>query len=69
ACHIVSAIMTITATGYNSLYWAAFVGALGNGTVEAVINPVVATMYPRHKTKWLNVLHAGWPAGLMLAGV
>jgi MFS family permease len=61
--------MTITADGYQALYWAAFVGALGNGTVEAVINPVVATMYPREKTKWLNILHAGWPAGLMLAGM
>jgi len=68
-CHIVSAIMTMRASGYSELYWAAFVGALGNGTVEAVINPVVATMYPREKTKWLNILHAGWPGGLMLAGV
>jgi MFS family permease len=69
ACHLVSAVMTIMATGYSSLYWAAFVGALGSGTVEAVINPVVATMYPKEKTRWLNVLHAGWPGGLMLAGI
>ncbi|MBC8346246.1 MAG: MFS transporter, partial [Candidatus Marinimicrobia bacterium] len=43
--------------------------ALGNGTVEAVINPVVATMFDRDKTKWLNILHAGWPAGLVGAGL
>ncbi|NUN95397.1 MAG: MFS transporter, partial [Candidatus Omnitrophica bacterium] len=60
-CHIVSAIMTITAKNYDMLYWGTFIVALGNGTVEAVINPVVATMFPREKTKWLSILHAGWP--------
>ena len=48
------------------LYWGTFILALGNGTVEAVINPAVATIYPKEKTKWLNILHAGWPAGLVL---
>ncbi|HMO12558.1 MAG TPA: MFS transporter [Pirellulaceae bacterium] len=42
---------------------------LGNGTVEAFINPVVATIYSREKTKWLNILHAGWPGGLVLGGL
>ena len=56
-------------TGYWVLYLGSFVGALGNGTVEAVINPVVATMFNRDKAKWLNILHAGWPGGLVLGGV
>ena len=44
--------------------------ALGNGTCEAVINPLTATLFPRSKTHWLNILHAGWPAGLILgAGI
>jgi MFS family permease len=68
-CHVVSAVMTITATGYQSLYWAMFIVALANGTVEAVINPVVATLFSREKTKWLNILHAGWPGGLVLGGI
>jgi len=55
--------------GYWMLYIGNFVVALGNGTVEAVINPVVATMYSREKTKWLNILHAGWPGGLVLGGI
>ena len=42
---------------------------LGNGTVEAFINPVVATMFSKAKTKWLNILHAGWPGGLVLGGL
>ena len=68
-CHVVSAILTVTAKGYWSLYWATFIVALGNGTVEAYINPVVATIFSKEKTKWLNILHAGWPGGLVLGGV
>ena len=55
------------AFGY--LYWGSVVLGLGNGTVEAFINPVVATMFSREKTKWLNILHAGWPGGLVLGGI
>ena len=68
-CHIVSAVVTIFAVGYWSLYIGTFIAALGNGTVEAVINPVVATVYSREKTKWLSILHAGWPGGLVLGGI
>ena len=68
-CHVVSFIMTYTATGYDSLYWATFIVALGNGTVEAYINPVAATMFKKDKTKWLNILHAGWPGGLVIGGI
>jgi MFS family permease len=46
-----------------------FILALGNGTIEAFINPVVATMFTKAKTKWLNILHAGWPGGLVVAGM
>jgi len=56
-------------TAYNLIYWGSLIFALGNGTVEAFINPVVATMYPKEKTKWLNILHAAWPGGLVLAGI
>ena len=68
-CHIISAIVTIFATGYWMLYIGTFIVALGNGTVEAYINPVVATMFNKDKTKWLNILHAGWPGGLVLGGL
>ena len=77
-CHVVSAIITIYAVtipaaessrAYWTLYIGTFIVALGNGTVEAVINPVVATLFNRDKTKWLNILHAGWPGGLVLGGL
>ncbi len=35
---------------------------------EAVANPLVATLYPQNRTHFLNILHASWPAGLVLGG-
>lgn len=69
ACHIASAALLLVADSYATMYLGTFVLALGNGTVEAYINPVVATVYTREKTKWLNILHAGWPGGLVLGGI
>jgi len=67
--HVASAVVTIFATGYWMLYVGTFMMAIGNGIVEAVVNPVVATMFPTQKTKWLAILHAGWPGGLVLGGL
>ncbi|HVU26287.1 MAG TPA: MFS transporter [Verrucomicrobiae bacterium] len=55
--------------GYQLLYWGSIILGLGNGSVEAFANPVVATMFNTDKTKWLNRLHAGWPGGLVLGGL
>lgn len=68
-CHIVSAVITIFADGYWMLYWGTFIAALGNGTIEAAINPMVATLYKEDKTKWLTILHGGWPGGMVLGGL
>lgn len=61
------------ASGQKAGYWLLYAGtvlmALGNGTVEAVINPAVATIYHDSKSKWLNILHAGWPSGLVVSGI
>ncbi len=77
--HIIWAIMGVSAyfiskggdttTAYSMLYWGSLILGLANGTVEAFINPVVATMFSQNKTKWLNILHAGWPGGLVIAGM
>ncbi|MED5330656.1 MAG: MFS transporter [Planctomycetota bacterium] len=61
-----SGVLTFTAESYGALYFAAFCAGLGHGIVEAVINPICATVYPKEKTKWLTILHASWPAGLAL---
>ncbi len=67
--HFTSALLTIFATSFTMLYFATFIFALSNGIVEAVINPVVATIYEKNKTHWLNILHAGWPGGLVFGGL
>jgi MFS family permease len=75
-----SAVLTTLAAPYAfqtsgkaGAYWCLYVGqllfSLGNGTCEAVINPLTASLYPRNKTHWLNILHAGWPGGLVLGAL
>jgi MFS family permease len=66
---ILSVVLTIFAPGYSVLYVATLLSGFGNGLVEAVINPLIATMYPKDKTHKLNVLHAWWPGGQIIAGV
>jgi MFS family permease len=77
--HVSSAVVTLAASyafdsfgkdaTYGCLYIGAFLFSLGNGTCEAVINPLTATLYPKNKTHWLNILHAGWPGGLILGAL
>lgn len=69
ACHLVSLVLTLRADGFTSFYWSTLLVAVANGTVESFINPVVATVFSKDKSKWLNILHAGWPAGLALGAL
>lgn len=50
---------------FKFLYWGTFLFAVANGTLEAVANPLVATLFPTKRTHYLNILHASWPAGLV----
>jgi MFS transporter, DHA2 family, metal-tetracycline-proton antiporter len=69
-CHFLAIGLTLMAKPDNDLlYWGTFTVALANGTVEALINPVVATLFKKDKSKWLNILHAGWPAGIALGSI
>ena len=74
--HVLSAFITFAATAgqaqgtaYMFLYLGTFVFALANGTLEAVANPLVSTLFPHNRTHYLNILHASWPAGLVLGGL
>lgn len=74
--HVLSAFITFAASkgqaqdaAYNFLYWGTFVFALANGTLEAVANPLVSTLFPNNRTHYLNILHASWPAGLVIGGL
>jgi hypothetical protein len=56
-----------------SVYWVLWGGVallgVGWGLVEAVINPLITTLYPDAKTARLNTLHAWWPGGLIIGGL
>jgi MFS family permease len=74
--HLLSALVTFAATegqaqatAYMFLYLGTFIFALANGTLEAVANPLVSTLFPGNRTHYLNILHASWPAGLVLGGL
>lgn len=77
--HAASAVVTFAATPIYGMYGkdgafmclnaGMWLFALGNGTCEAVINPLTASLFPKNKTHWLNILHAGWPLGLILGVV
>ncbi len=73
--HILSAVITLYPSAgmdadlaYQFLFWGSFIFAYANGTLEAVANPLVATLFPNNRTHYLNILHASWPAGLVLGG-
>lgn len=54
---------------YNFLWAGYLLSGLGWGFVEASVNPLVAALYPADKTHRLNVVHAWWPAGVLVGGV
>jgi MFS family permease len=74
--HVLSAFVTFAAkpgmsseTAYQFLYWGTFLFGLANGVLEAVANPLVATLYPKNRTHYLNILHASWPLGMVFGGL
>lgn len=46
-----------------------FCFAVANGLCETAINPLIANVYSEKKTHYLNILHAGWPGGLIVGGL
>jgi len=76
AFHIISALVAFgampgmaTKTAFVYLWLGTFIFAVANGTLEAVANPLVATLFPNNRTHYLNILHASWPAGMVIGGL
>lgn len=73
ALHVISAFVTFGAsTPENAamfLTWGMFIFAFANGTLEAVANPLVATLFPEKRAHYLNILHASWPLGMVFGAV
>jgi MFS family permease len=77
--HVLSAVVTLGAgmafasggkpAALHCLIVGMFLFAMGNGLCEGVANPLVASLFPGNKAKYLNILHAGWPGGLILGAL
>ena len=75
-CFVLGTAIVVTAdslsegqAAYDLLWLGFLLSGLGWGGVEASINPLTAALYPADKTARLNILHAWWPAGLIVGGL
>ena len=69
ASHLVGLLMTIFAGGFWTLLISTFLVGFANGTVEAVCNPLITTMYPENKTAMLNKFHVWFPGGIVIGSL
>ena len=64
--HLLGIVLTITASGFWSFFISTLLIGIGNGTVEAACNPLVASLYPENKTTHLNYFHLWFPGGIVI---
>ncbi|MCL6296415.1 MFS transporter [Jejuia spongiicola] len=67
--HAIGIVWTIMADSMTSLFIATLFVGIGNGMVEAALNPLVASMYPDSKTKMLNRFHVWFPGGIVIGSL
>jgi MFS family permease len=67
--HLIGIVLLLLAKDYTSLFISNVFIGLGNGSVEAACNPLVATLFPDSKTKMLNRFHVWFPGGIVIGGL
>jgi MFS family permease len=67
--HVSGVLLTVFATGSGMFAAGTLLIGLADGFLEAVVNPLVSTIYPDRKTERLNALHAWWPGGAVIGSV
>ena len=67
--HAIGIILTLFATSMTSLFIATLFVGIGNGMVEAALNPMIASIYPKNKTKMLNRFHVWFPGGIVIGAL
>ena len=67
--HAIGIIWTIMADSMSSLFLATLFVGIGNGMVEAALNPMIASMYSNEKTKMLNRFHVWFPGGIVIGAL
>ena len=67
--HLIGIVVTIFAREF----WTLFIGTLfigvGNGSIEAGCNPLVASIFQDAKTKMLNRFHVWFPGGIVIGSL
>lgn len=64
-----AASLPIGSSTFPTVLFGFALSGVGWGAVEAVSNPMVTAVYPQEKTYRLNILHAWWPAGIVVGGL
>ncbi|WP_139959753.1 MFS transporter [Flavicella sediminum] len=67
--HAIGIVLTLMADTMTSLFIATLFVGIGNGMVEAALNPMVASMYTDNKTKMLNRFHVWFPGGIVIGSL
>lgn len=67
--HLLGLLLTILSGGFWGLLISTFLVGFANGMVEAVCNPLVASMYPKNKTVMLNKFHVWFPGGIVIGAL
>ncbi|GAA3563145.1 MFS transporter [Snuella lapsa] len=67
--HAIGIVWTLMADSMTSLFLATLFIGIGNGMVEAALNPMVASMYSNEKTKMLNRFHVWFPGGIVIGSL
>ncbi len=67
--HLLGLVLTIFAGGFWTLFISTFFVGFANGMVEAVCNPLVASMFPNNKTVMLNRFHVWFPGGIVIGSL
>ncbi|MCB0744616.1 MAG: MFS transporter, partial [Ignavibacteriae bacterium] len=60
---------TIFSTDMWSLFFSTLAIGIGNGSIEAACNPLVASLYPNNKTTMLNKFHVWFPGGIVIGSL
>jgi MFS family permease len=67
--HLAGIVLTILSRNFLTLFAGTLLIGVGNGSVEAGCNPLVATLFPEAKTKMLNRFHVWFPGGIVIGSV
>jgi MFS family permease len=68
-CHALGITGTILASNFWTLFLGTLAIGIGNGMIEASLNPMIASMFPNEKVKMLNRFHVWWPAGIVIGAI